>query len=66
MSQNLGHGAVRLAGLAARLLGWKPHEFWQATPAELAATLAPYAPADEPLARTDLTRMMERENAKPG
>ena len=28
-----------LAGLAARLLGWRPHEFWQATPDELAAAL---------------------------
>jgi hypothetical protein len=28
-----------LAGLAARLLGWRPDEFWQATPDELAAAL---------------------------
>lgn len=66
MSERLGPGAVRLAGLAARLLNWRPHEFWQATPAELAATLAPYAPEGAPLARTDLTRMMERDDAKPG
>ena len=65
MNRALGPGAARLAGLAARLLGWKPQEFWQATPAELAATLAPYEPADEPLARTDLTRLMERDNAQP-
>ena len=66
MSQHLGPGAVRLAGLAARLLHWRPHEFWHATPAELAATLAPYSPEGAPLARTDLTRMMERDDAKPG
>ncbi|WP_116970898.1 phage tail assembly chaperone [Blastomonas sp. UPD001] len=29
-----------LSGLAARLLGWRPHEFWQATPDELAAALS--------------------------
>jgi hypothetical protein len=29
-------GAARLAGLAGGLLGWRPDEFWQATPAELA------------------------------
>lgn len=27
--------AARLAGLAALLLGWRPAEFWAATPAEL-------------------------------
>jgi uncharacterized phage protein (TIGR02216 family) len=31
--------AVRLAGLAGALLGWRPDEFWRATPAELAAVL---------------------------
>ena len=28
-----------LAGMAARLLGWRPQEFWHATPDELAASL---------------------------
>ena len=28
--------AARLAGLAGALLGWRPDEFWKATPAELA------------------------------
>jgi len=32
--------AARLAGLAGALLGWRPDEFWRATPAELAAILA--------------------------
>lgn len=33
-------GSARLlAGWAARLLGWRPDEFWQATPDELAASL---------------------------
>lgn len=31
--------ALVLAGVAARLLGWRPQEFWQATPDELAAAL---------------------------
>lgn len=53
-----GPRAVMLAGLAARLLGWRPAEFWAATPAELAAALAPPT-ADAPLARTDLARLME-------
>jgi hypothetical protein len=31
--------AARLAGLIGALLGWRPEEFWKATPAELAAVL---------------------------
>lgn len=31
--------ATRLAGIAGWLLGWRPGEFWQATPAELGAVL---------------------------
>ena len=31
--------ALRLAGAAGLLLGWRPGEFWAATPAELAAVL---------------------------
>ena len=31
--------AARLAGLAGALLGWRPEEFWRATPEELAAIL---------------------------
>lgn len=32
-------GAARLAGIAAVLLGWRPAEFWAATPDELAGVL---------------------------
>lgn len=64
MSQDrFGPMAARLAGLAARLLGWRPDEFWRATPAELMAILAPEAEAASPLSRQDLNRLMERENA---
>lgn len=53
--------AARLAGLVPRLLGWTPAAFWEATPAELAAILAP-APAGEPLLRHELETLMERDN----
>ena len=62
MSDRFGPGAARLGGLAARLLGWRPDHFWTATPAELAAILAPYTAADQTLARTDLDRLMEQDN----
>jgi hypothetical protein len=34
-----GEGAARLSGAAALLLGWRPGEFWDATPAELSLAL---------------------------
>ena len=34
-----GASANLLAGIAARLLRWRPGEFWEATPAELACAL---------------------------
>ena len=39
MTATFGEAAVRLCGAAATLLGWRPGEFWDATPAELAAAL---------------------------
>jgi uncharacterized phage protein (TIGR02216 family) len=36
--------AARLAGLAGALAGWRPDEFWRATPAELEAVLKAYVP----------------------
>lgn len=54
--------ALRLAGVATRAFGWVPDHFWQATPAELAATLATDdAAATAPLSRTELDALMERE-----
>jgi hypothetical protein len=36
----LGPVAVRLAGVMARVAGWTPDIFWNATPAEAAMVLA--------------------------
>ena len=52
--------AVRLAGLAGALLGWRPDEFWNSTPAELAAVLNALGGEDaEPASGPDLRRLME-------
>ena len=53
-------GAVTLAGLSGVLFGWRPDEFWNATPAELAAVLAALA-GDPPAAAdsADLARLKE-------
>ena len=53
--------AARLAGLAGALLGWRPDEFWRATPAELGAVLGVMAgEGEEPAGRAELERLMER------
>lgn len=55
-------GARRLAGLATRAFGWPPDTFWHATPAELAAILAPDELAAAPsLGRSELAQLMERD-----
>ena len=56
-------GARRLAGLVPRALGWRPGEFWSATPAELAAILGEAEDSGgEPLGRAEMTALMERDS----
>jgi len=44
MDTSFGSAAARLCSAAGTLLGWRPDEFWNATPAELALALqAPIA-----------------------
>lgn len=62
MTELFAPAALRLAGLAGRLLGWRPAEFWAATPAELAAVLAPETDAPAPLDRAALSRLMEQDH----
>jgi uncharacterized phage protein (TIGR02216 family) len=61
VSATFGAAAARLAGAAGLLLGWRPDDFWRATPAELAAVLAAMAPeAGEAAGAEDLARLMAR------
>ena len=54
--------ARRLAGQAALLFGWRPHEFWNATPAELAAIFAALGDVRTPAVnRETLTALLERD-----
>ncbi len=69
MSTQFGPAARRLAGATSRLLGWRPQEFWDATPAELAAILAPDPDVGEsgaPLSRAELNRLMEHDDGRSG
>lgn len=64
MTATFAEAAARWAGLAARLLGWRPAEFWSATPAELAMALTEPEPiaAFPPPSRELIARMMERDD----
>jgi uncharacterized phage protein (TIGR02216 family) len=61
MSGTFAETARRLSGLVARVLGWRPADFWAATPAELAAIFSPEAETAAPLSRAELDSLMERE-----
>lgn len=52
--------AARLAGLSGALLGWRPDEFWRATPAELEAILAALAPSPDAADPALLARLKEQ------
>jgi len=39
VSAGFADSAARLAGFAGAALGWRPDEFWAATPAELGAVV---------------------------
>lgn len=59
---SFGEAAARLSGVMARLCGWRPGEFWAATPADVAAVLAGWATDDgaDGVDRAALAAMMEQ------
>lgn len=59
MHGRFGESATRLAGAAAACLGWRPDEFWSATPAELAAALQ-VPGEDEPPDRAIIDELRRR------
>lgn len=52
MTEWFGEAAARLCHAAAMMLGWRPSEFWDATPAELALALEAPALGEAPDAAT--------------
>lgn len=53
--------ACRLAGQTALLLGWRPAEFWNATPAELHIVLQAFGTAEVDCAdQAQLAKLMEQ------
>ncbi len=62
MTATFGDSARQLASVAAQLLGWRPNDFWRATPAELALSLHdPSAETTAGPSREQIAHMMERE-----
>lgn len=60
MSARFADAAERLAGVAGVIAGWRPDEFWRATPAELGAVLRAIDGDPEPgAAAIDLKRLQE-------
>lgn len=60
--ERFGTSAARLAGVAGAVLGWRPDEFWSATPIELLSifhSLAAQHDLDVRAGPDDLGRMME-------
>lgn len=69
-SETFAQAAARLAHLSAVLLHWKPHEFWEATPAEMALAIAPPGDvdsgADRALVEALMARFPDKEHASDG
>ncbi|WP_447760252.1 phage tail assembly chaperone [Sphingopyxis panaciterrae] len=57
----IGPAALSLAGVMARVAGWRPEEFWAATPADVRAILAGWVEDDAApaMGRDALAAMME-------
>lgn len=53
MSERLVDSAARLAGFAGAALGWRPDEFWAATPAELGVVVTALAGDDARIVPAD-------------
>ncbi len=62
MSERFADMALRCAGLAASALSWTPDTFWNATPAELLASLALPRDRTTPPSRDQIARMIERDH----
>ena len=62
MGERFGPAALALAGVTARVLGWRPDDFWAATPTDVAAVLAAWRAEEEAggVDRAGLAAMMEQ------
>lgn len=61
MTRYFAAAALQLCGAMARVAGWRPDDFWAATPADVAAVLGGWAAdgGDSGIDRDALAAMME-------
>ncbi len=65
MSDDFSTAAAHLAGLIPATIGWTPNQYWNATPAELAAILmamsasGPVHQSTQPLDKTQLEKLKD-------
>ena len=59
-----GDGIPLWASIASRMLGWRPAEFWQSTPAELACAIRDPEAAFGSIAPSQdlINQMLERDS----
>ncbi|MGB7407199.1 MAG: phage tail assembly chaperone [Pontixanthobacter sp.] len=62
MSGRFGAQIGPFAACAAQRLGWRPDDFWGATPADLYRALAPVTQADATVSRDDINALLERDS----
>jgi uncharacterized phage protein (TIGR02216 family) len=60
MNESFGACAAQLCGAASAVLGWRPAEFWEATPAELAMALNFASSLGEPLSAEAIDALRQR------
>ena len=56
---NFADSALQLSGQTALLLGWRPDDFWNATPEELATILAALSPTGDAADGATLSQLMK-------
>ncbi|HEY9092181.1 phage tail assembly chaperone [Parasphingorhabdus sp.] len=62
MAADFRTSAAHLAGLIPAALGWTPDQYWNATPAELAAILMALSPAGQsarPLNKSEMEKLKD-------
>jgi hypothetical protein len=63
MKQTFAESARVLAGMVCRMLGWRPADFWESTPAEISVIFAAQEGEDAaPLSRVEFETLMKRES----
>lgn len=60
MSERFGDAAAKLCHAASLLLGWRPGEFWDATPAEFGLALQPPIAAPDSPDKATIEALLRR------